>query len=149
MLRKLLKGLIILLSCWLAVSIVVSFLTPAEKGEPGGLNWDANECRMLDYQTSGDQIRVRYSVRMVNHEEDADLELSFFGLYFTREDVDGWLKYERSYVCTLESGEASVVIPAGEYVDVVLLFEGEYLRGEVNEDLSAPINMMFMMSVVD
>lgn len=145
--RKILLGLIIVLTCYLMICVGVSLFSSPDDVESGGLTWDTNECKMLDYHISGDRIQIRYSVRMVNNNKDEDLEVSYFGLYFDRKDVSGWLKYERSYDCFLESGQTSVVIPSGEYVDVILLFEGEYLHGKVNENLSAPEKMIFMMEL--
>ena len=147
MARKVLFGLSIILSGYLSICIGMSLTSSPEDVESNWLTWDTNECKMLNYMISGDRIQVRYSVRMVNNDEEADWKVSYFGLYFTREDVSGWLKYEKAYDCTLENGQTSVVVPSGEYVDVVLQFEGEYLYGEVNKNLPAPLKMIFMMEL--
>ena len=76
-----------------------------------------------------------------------DWKLEYFTLKFTPKAVNGWLKYEDSYICTLENGESSMVLKRGESRKIILVFDGEYFHGEVPNELPLPRNLLYMMSI--
>lgn len=146
MIRKFGKGFVLLFVCWLLVCAGMS-CSPAPEEVPELLSWDREASRMLDHEIDGDRIRLRYSVRLVSRDPDVDWKLSNFTLYFAPETVTGWLKYEESYLCTIEGGAYSVVIPGGETVDVVLILEGTYFHGEVPREDPPLMDLRYMMAV--
>lgn len=141
------KWLLILWACYLAVCAVVSCNEKPIEPEHRGLEWVREESRLLDYDIIEDRIRVRYSVRLVNHDPDVDWKLEYFTLKFTPKFVNGWLKYEDYYICTLENGESSMILKGGESSEITLVFDGEYFRGEVPDELPLPRNLLYMMSI--
>lgn len=141
------KWLLILWACYLAVCAVVSWTEKPAEPEHRGLEWVREESELLGYEINEDRIRVRYSVRLVNHDPDVDWKLEYFTLKFTPKAVNGWLKYEDYYICTLENGESSMVLKGGESREIILVFDGEYFHGEVPDELPLPRNLLYMMSI--
>ena len=108
---------------------------------------DKSACKVLDYEIDGDRITIRYSVRIVSSTPDADWELSNFTLYYAPETVAGWLKYQEYYICSIEGGDYSVIIPSGETVDVILVLEGTYFHGEIPSDIPIFSDMRYMLKI--
>ena len=96
--------------------------------------WIRNESYFVDYTIKGDKIQFRYSFCFQNL-SDYDMILYAFSATFRKRDLKGWLKYEKGIEGVLDNGEDKVLLPTGQKMNVVLVFEGEYLGGEVNEDV--------------
>lgn len=149
MTKKLLKGAVFICACYLLMCITASCISPPDDDIPEMLSWDKSACKVLDYAIDGDRITIRYSVRIVNSTPDADLELSNFTLYYAPETVTGWLKYQQYYICSIEGGDYSVMIPSGETVDVILVLEGTYFHGEVPTEIPLFSNMRYMLKIAN
>lgn len=66
---------------------------------------------------------------------------------FKRSELRGWVKYSDSFLGLDDNGEYKYqIIGPGEKVDVVYVFEGEYLGGTANEKLSFPEEMVLLLS---
>ena len=148
MLNKFMKGLAVSLACYLLICMVASCDTPSSD-EPALLTWDRSECKVLGYEVDGDQITIRYTVRIVSNDPDVDWELSNFTLYYAPEAVTGWLKYQEYYICSIEGGDYSAIIPSGEMVDVILVLEGTYFHGEVPSEIPLFSNMRYMLKIAN
>ncbi len=147
MIRKLLKGFALIYACFLLICLVGSCSSSANEDVPELLGWDRSGCKMLDYVIDGDRITIRYSVRIVSSDPDVDWKLSNFTVYYAPETVAGWLKHQKYYICTIEGGDTSVVIPRGETVDVILVLEGQYFHGKVPQDMPVFASMRYMLEI--
>ena len=102
-----------------------------------GVDWIREESHFVDYSIDGDVIKFRYLFTFENTYH-RDMIISYPQVEFSRKELKGWLEYKDSYVGVSEDGTTDTYIPAGEKVGVVLTFEGKYLGGEVNTELSIP-----------
>ena len=107
-------------------------------GEPESetyFRWVPEESYLIDYEiTPENKIKLRCSIRFVNEwDEDCavDLQIQFFA-----KETRGWMKNEALFGEEENAQTLYPIIKAGETRDVVMIFEGEYLGGPVNEDLS-------------
>lgn len=111
-------------------------LTDGETTDSNSENgfWVRSESYFVGYTVSGDKIQFRYSFCFQNLSE-YDLKADAFVVSFRKRDLKNWLMYEQNFIGELISGDKDVLIPSGEKVNVILVFEGEYLGGEVNEEV--------------
>lgn len=115
-------------------------------GEPESnetvFRWIAEESYLIDYEiTAENTVKLRCSLRFEN-KTDEDLAIDVH-LQFFPEETRGWMK-NADLFGKEENGETiDPIIKAGETRDVIIIFEGEYLGGPVNEDLSFENAMWF------
>ena len=114
----------------------------SEEGS-GGLALIEEECRMLNYTIDGDIVRFRYAFRFTNH-SDTETKVGDLNTDFEQEDMVGWLKPRilrvgnhdmQRFFGEYENGEEYQVILPGETKDIVMIYTGVYLGGEVNMNL--------------
>lgn len=113
--------------------------------EPESLRWIEEESYFVDYEiTDSGLIKFRYSICYQNF-FDRDVEIAIT-VDFKKRDLKGWAKELEShegFVGCDENGERLYsIIKTGEKRNVVYTFEGEYLGGSVNTNLSFPDNLM-------
>lgn len=108
---------------------------PTEK--PPGMRRIKEESYFVDYEIDGDIIRFRYALCFENSLDD-DLSVSIWTASFKKSETKGWLKNDGPIVGYVDNYERSYTIRSGEKVTVIFVFEGEYLGGPVNEELSFP-----------
>lgn len=147
--KILMKVFVLLFVCLILIGNIRYCSQSPEEDEPPLLTWDRSACKMLDYEINGDRITIRYVVRIVSNTPDADWRLSNFTLRFAPEAVSGWFQYRQDYFCALEGGESSVIIPRGEYVDVILVLEAERFPEDVPQDPPMFSDLRYMMGIED
>ena len=101
------------------------------------LYWVPEKSHFVDYEIDGDRIKFRYSIHFVNSFND-DMQVSL-SAKFNSKELKGWLKNESFFKGCDQNGEMlCAIVKADSSADVIFTFEGEYLGGEVNENLSFP-----------
>ncbi len=99
--------------------------------------WVHEKSHFVDYEINGDRIKFRYSIHFVNSSND-DMQVSLSAKFKSKE-LKGWLKKESFFKGCDQNGEMLyAIIKANDKADVIFSFEGEYLGGEVNKNLSFP-----------
>ena len=106
--------------------------------------WDAEKSFFVDYAIKGNTVFIRYSICYVNN-ADKDYYVSAPVASFKSREIKGWAK-ENSFIGSFENGEAEHCIKAHSKENIIIVFEGEYLGGEVNEKLSPPKSLVFSTS---
>lgn len=102
------------------------------------LHWVPEKSHFAEYEIVEDKIRFVYEIYFVNEsDEDAEIMLS---ASFKSSDLKGWVKNQNSFIC-LNSYER---IEKDESKAIRFTFEGDYLGGEVNENLSLPEELIIM-----
>lgn len=106
--------------------------------------WEPEESHFVDYKiTDENTVKFRYSIRFVNNsEEDTTTAVTAI---FNSKELEGWLDQGNGLTGCDENGEMLYTeIKAGEQADVVYVFEGKYLGGDVNQNLSFPEEIVLM-----
>lgn len=111
-----------------------SFGLSETKGDTESGFWIRNESYFVDYAIEGDRIQFRYSFCFQNL-SDYDLILYSIGARFRKRDLKDWLKYEKRFDGVPDNSDHEIHLKSGQKMNVVLVFEGEYLGGEVNKDI--------------
>ena len=110
--------------------------------EATSLYWDAEKSHFVDYEINGERIKFRYSINFVNCSgEDEELSIS---AAFKPNELKGWIKMDSNIGYDQNGEMLSAAIKANSSADVVFTFEGEYLGGEVNTNLSFPETLVIM-----
>ncbi len=153
--REILKTLlvcgIVLLCCFtlfLAIPVVYFYYNSDGLG-PAVCGTVPEECYFVDYEIDGNRIKFRYAFTWFNDTDD-DTMVEGFQCKFKRSEIKKWLDPDKDgnwLPAKNEIGDDSVafIVPANSKCTVVLTFEGEYLGGEVNENLSYPIDCLMVM----
>ena len=97
--------------------------------------WLRKESGLVEAKIVGDKVQLYYSVCFDNQYDIGILVSSVVG-GFSRLDCWGWMKYEKAFVAETEDGQNEVLIPPKTKMSVIFVFEGEYLGGKVNEDIT-------------
>ena len=137
--RNITVTLLVLLLLWFissCASSIISYISNREDSS-SGLRYIAEECRLIDYEISGDKIKFRYEMCWQSDSE-YDLKLWQFAVKFQEKDTTGWLENEGFLFGELDMENDYCIIHSGDTIYVTLVFEGTYLGGTVNTDLSEP-----------
>lgn len=118
------------------------FDTAESDGEYRGLRWIREESYFVDYSIVGDIVQFRYSI-CFNNTSGHDLLISPVSAEFDVRELNGWLEYEDFFRGKIDGAEYEALIPDGEKVHIIFVFEGTYLGGEVNQKLSNPVDLVF------
>lgn len=110
--------------------------------------WLQDESGFVDYEISGDVVRFRYSICFVNETTaDTGIKLS---AKFSGKELSDWLENEDYFEGLDDHGEWSYqTIKAGEKAQLIYTFEGKYLGGDVNEELSFPEEIIMSLDMED
>lgn len=147
------KLLLIVLSILIALSLVFVAWTiwtivssGLENNDDQGysLRWLKEESYFVDYEiTSANTIKFRYSICLVNDTED-DITVSL-SAKFEKNELKGWVEQDDFFLGCDENGNwLYQEIKGGEKKNVIFVFEGKYLGGDPNENLSFPSELMVM-----
>lgn len=119
-----------------------SIFAPVEyEGERGTLRWVREESCFVDYSILEDIIQLRYSMCFEN-ESGHDLVIYGMGVRFDKSTLAGIMENDGFVNCKGENSHYILLIPDGDKINVIVSLEGEYLGGEINEDLAIPVEMM-------
>lgn len=143
------RKICLLLSVILAVLLVAgcALLDNENANQKGSLYWEPDKSAFVDYDIiDDDTIKFRYSIHFVNNSKD-DLMVSVSAKFKAKELKD-WVKYESLFAGKDQNGERMYSeIKAGESADVIFVFEGEYLGGKVNAELSFPEELVVQLQL--
>ena len=104
------------------------------------------ESFFVDYDIVNENtVKFRYSICFANDSE-IDTNVSIQAT-FNSDELKGWVKKEHLFIGMDNNGKMlSETVKHGEKVNIVFVFEGEYLGGSVNENLSFPSEYMLGLS---
>lgn len=131
----------ILFASVLVLCFIFSGCLGMYKEEETSISWEPEKSHFVDYEIDGDRIKFRYSIHFANdYDEDITISLS---VKFKSKELKKWVKADKDIGgffngCDQNGEMLYTTIKAGEQVDIVYVFIGEYLGGEVNENLSFP-----------
>ena len=131
--------------CGIGVLTMVSlFQTPDTENNDNTLHWLSKESKFVGYEISGDIVKFRYSICFVNNSQyTANISLS---AKFKSSELKGWMKSEKFLTGLGEDGKLKKEkIEPGEKINVIFVFEGKYLGGKVNENISSPEEIILML----
>ena len=112
------------------------------KLEETSISWEPEKSHFVDYEINGDRIKFRYSIHFVNCSgEDEEVSISAI---FKSNELKGWIKVDSNIGYDKNGEMLRSTIKANSSADIVFTFEGEYLGGEVNTNLSFPETLVIM-----
>ena len=135
------KIVFIALAIILVVILISAIFNSCHNSKDIVFGWDAEKSFFVDYNIKGNTVFIRYSICYVNN-TDKDYYVSAPVASFKSRETKGWAK-DNSFIGNFEDGEAEHCIKAHSKENIIIVFEGEYLGGKVNEKLSPPKNMIF------
>ncbi len=114
------------------------------KNDTPVFTWNEYKSGFVDYEIKGERVYFNYEICFTNHSEE-DIIISVAAI-FKRKELKGWVKQEElsnGFWSEDENGDiAQYRIPAKTEKSVVLNFDGQYLGGEVNTNLSFPEDLI-------
>jgi len=144
-------SIFLVIGVFLLVFMVVTICGCNANSEPSKFRIIEEESFFAGYEIKGDRVIFSYSICFANdYEDDIHVELD---ARFKKSELKGW--FERDDKDDFIAGTTVIgewgegdIIKGGEKKNVLFYFEGKYLGGEVNENLSFPRQtMLFMRSV--
>lgn len=138
------RFLLLLVVALLVFTSCKKHTVPVTAIEQNRLLWVKEECHFVDYIIKDDTIIFRYSFCFDNQSRH-DIIISSFTASFAPKELEGWVAYNDFFFGKTDQPE--ILIHDGEKAIVTISFEGDYLGGEVNEDLSCPVEIMFVQSI--
>ena len=125
--------------CVLAISVLmVMLLTGCDfyEDQSSEFYWIPEESYFAGYEIVDDKVVFAYSICFVNDgEEDYAASVS---AKFKRSELSGWVEYKDFFLGSAEDE----TVKAGTKKNIVYYYEGKYLGGEVNTNLSFPQEMI-------
>ena len=114
--------------------------------ESSGLRMIPEESFFVDYDIVNENtVRFRYSICFAN-DSGMDATVSIQAT-FDRDELKGWIKKDDLFMGMDNNGKMlSETVKNGEKANIIFVFEGEYLGGAVNENLSFPSEYMLGLS---
>ncbi len=131
---------VLILIALCAVIILQKLLYPKQDNNHS-LNWVPEKSYFIDCEiTDKNTARIRYSIHFVNKSEH-DMKISL-SAKFSKKEIHGCIKYEFLEGCN-ETGERLYEeIKSGESVDIMYVFEGEFLGSNIVNNLSFPEELL-------
>lgn len=105
------------------------------------LYWLPEGSGFVDYEIDGDCVRFRYRICFVNEDQqDVNVKLS---AAFSGNELTGWVESKEYFDGLDDEGQWSYrTVKASGKTELVYTFEGRYLGGDVNTELSFPDELM-------
>lgn len=137
--------------CLLTVIFIVSVLCSCSNHSEQKGCYPVEEQSYFDgYEITNDRIKFRYSIHFVN-ELDSQCDVAIYAA-FDESELSDWVKNddadskENQFEGLNEdcSDRLTVKLKAYESKDVIFTFEGKYLGGKVNENLSFPTDIILL-----
>ena len=135
--------------CALLAVVLVTMCGCHTNSEPSKLRIVKEESYFAGYEIKGDRVIFSYSICFANdYEEDFDI---LFSARFKKSELKGWFERDEKDTSFISGSPVigewkNFIIKSGEKKNVLLYFEGQYLGGEVNENLSFPLEIMLSTS---
>lgn len=137
--------------CLLAVISIIGFLCSCSNHSEQKGCYPVEEQSYFDgYEITNDRIKFRYSIHFVN-ELDSQCDVAIYAA-FDESELSDWVKNDdadskgNQFEGLNEdcSDRLTVKLKAHESKDVIFTFEGKYLGGKVNENLSFPTDIILL-----
>lgn len=107
--------------------------------------WLPEESGFVDYEIDGDCVRFRYRICFVNEtEQDVSIKVS---AAFSPKELAGWVE-SKDYFDGFNNRGDWTYQTVGSFCknQLIYTFEGKYLGGEVNTNLSFPEDLMVVLA---
>lgn len=135
---------------FVVISIVSALCSCSNRSEQKGC-YPVDEQSYFDgYEITNDKVKFRYSIHFVN-ELDSSCDIAIYAI-FDKSELSDWVKNndvdsEENQFEGLKkdcSDRLTVNLKAHESKDIIFTFEGKYLGGKVNENLSFPTDIILL-----
>ena len=114
----------------------------------GALHWWREESQFVQYEIVENTVVFEYAICFENHTR-YDIKITYLGARFKKSELKKWVEYQKTFTGVCQYDSPDVIIKAGEKVSIPYSFEGKYLGGEVNENLSIPNSILFASRIHD
>lgn len=114
--------------------------------EIAGLRWIESDSFFVDYRIDGNKVTFRYSIHLINTSENA--KKFSLSAKFKKSEINSWvIPEDNGYLTGYVEDDDSLykTIKSKEEVDVIYTFEGDYLGGTINENLSFPEDFIILV----
>ena len=124
-----------------AIAFVLLFSTllsgcDINEGNKSKFYWIPEESYFVDYKIIDDEVVFSYSICFVNEwDEDYAVDIS---AKFKKTELRNWIEYKGFYLGTSTDN----VIKGNSKKNIIYCFEGKYLGGKVNTDISFPTEII-------
>lgn len=135
-----------ILSGVLFLGFIMTFLTSCVNcnQDKAVIEWIPEESHFVDYEIHENRIKFQYTICFNNNSNEAvDISIT---AKFNKSDLNNWIKYEDFFIGEDKNGKVKygTILPK-EKRNISYYFEGEYLGGSVNEQLSFPEEIIYMV----
>lgn len=145
-------GIVLILAATIITLTVIGcthlLCTPASSlpEEAESLCWVEDESGMIGYEiTEQNTVRIEYFICFINYDSN-DLRFSL-AAKFRKKDTLGWLADGFLWGCDKDGELLHTYIKSGEKITVTYTFEGEYLGGTINENISFPEEIFWSVRI--
>lgn len=121
---------------------LMDYNSQTDTAPSGALRWVREKSSCTDISIQNDRVVLTYSLHFENTTDD-DCWVCYPQASFRRYELWGWMECG-NFSGYGENGENTFLIPANQAVDIIIIFEGKYLGGPVNENISLP-SLVFMI----
>ena len=130
----------------IGIFLLNSHLSALKKDKIERLYWVSEESYFVDYEiVDSKKVRFRYSICFVNNTKN-DMTISL-GAKFKQSEIKEWLKQSEFLTGYNDNHEPLYSkILSGEKKNIIFMFEGEYLNGKINRNLSFPEEIILTTS---
>lgn len=135
---------------FVVISIVSALCSCSNRSEQKGCYPVEEQSYFDGYEITNDKVKFRYSIHFVN-ELDSSCDIAIYAI-FDKSELSDWVKNndvdsEENQFEGLKkdcSDRLTVNLKAHESIDIIFTFEGKYLGGKVNENLSFPTDIILL-----
>lgn len=119
----------------------------ADSGDVTSWQWIREDSYLVDIKLDADNgtVSILYSFCFTNPTETS-YALAPISANFARNDLAGWMDYQQFLVGQRQDGNYYTVLQPQETVNVVYVFSGKYLGGEISTHIDPPTEIMYMVS---
>ena len=124
------------ISIILLISIVLCGCNMNTRKEKSRFYWIPEESYFVDYKIIEDKIIFSYSICFVNDwDEDYAVDIS---AKFKKSELKNWIEYKKFYLGTSTDN----VVKGHSKKNIIYYFEGKYLDGKMNTNISFPTEII-------
>ena len=135
---------------FVVISIVSALCSCSNRSEQKGCYPVEEQSYFDGYEIINDKVKFRYSIHFVN-ELDSSCDVAIYAI-FDKSELSDWVKNndvdseENQFEGLKKDGSdrLTVNLKAHESNDIIFTFEGKYLGGKVNENLSFPTDIILL-----
>ena len=139
------KQIKIILYVCVALPIIIFCSTCTEpQSEEKVITWNEKASRFVDYTITSNRVKFTYTFVCYNNSND-NYEIAV-SAKFKHSELENWIEDEGLFIGEDDDGLIKYEeIKANSEGEITVCFEGEYLGGNVNKNLSFPEEIMIVL----